>query len=381
MRMCDKLTILYVASDSTMGGSTASLWNLIKSVALKVQPIVLFPEKGNGYSFFVKQGIECYIHSFVRLYNYPANNLSSNYPRWWAHLKKNRIDLGCALSLKKKLKDRRIDIVHSNTSPINVGIYLAKVFRAKHVWHVRECLDVHDNSTIYGGIQRLRLKILRADARIAISEFVKNHWGLNVKRTYVIHDAVRSIQETVLDVKKEKRIVFVSYYVTEAKGARLAVKAFGESRLQKEGFILQIIGNCSSEYQASLTETAKEYDCINDVVFFPLQLEVKPFLANAAALIMASRYEGMGRVTVEAMFYGCPVVAHASGGSLDLIVDGKTGLLFKSVQECAACLRKVCFDVPVAMIKSAQCFAKEELSEECYGSKIMEVYRAVLPKI
>ena len=93
---------------------------------------------------------------------------------------------------------------------------------------------------------------------------------------------------------------------------------------------------------------------------------------------MASECEGLGRVTAEAMFYGCPVVAHASGGTLDLVKDGITGYLFHTVDECAKLIRKVCTTDQEQVIMQAQRFAVNNLSQEIYGPKIMEVYESVL---
>ena len=48
---------------------------------------------------------------------------------------------------------------------------------------------------------------------------------------------------------------------------------------------------------------------------------------DAAALIVASRYETFGLVALEAMLYGLPVASTTAGGLAELIVHGETGLL------------------------------------------------------
>ncbi len=51
-------------------------------------------------------------------------------------------------------------------------------------------------------------------------------------------------------------------------------------------------------------------------------------LQNAKALIVASEDEDFGITSIEAQAVGTPVIAPASGGFLETVVDGKTGLLY-----------------------------------------------------
>ena len=47
-------------------------------------------------------------------------------------------------------------------------------------------------------------------------------------------------------------------------------------------------------------------------------------------MLVCSKYEAFGRVTVEAMMAGCLVIGANSGGTIELIEDGSTGVLFES---------------------------------------------------
>lgn len=373
------LTVVYICIDPTLGGSTLSLYNLIESVKGQVYPIVLFPKLGVAYEFFTQQGIESYVYPFVNLYRFKQNRLSDvwHHPWRWSPVKKWRSDRGCARFLKMKLNGRKVDIIHTNTSPNDVGVYLSQSFKAKHIWHVRECLDAHAQFEMYGGRERLIRMINGADARIAISSFVKEHWRMVEKNTFLIHDAICAAEDAVFVTRKEKYVLFVSYNLTEAKGSRIAIQAFGKSMLGDEGYKLILMGNCPEDYKSSLIATAQEFGCDKSVEFLSCQSDVKPFVMKAAALVMASRYEGLGRVTAEAMFYGCPVIAHASGGTLDLVQDGKTGYLFQDIDDCAALLRKTCLNSQEDVILQAQRFVVDHFSVDTYGSRILEVYNSL----
>ena len=376
----NKIVVLYVCIDSSSGGSTKSLFELIKSVSSSVYPIVLFPERGDGYDFYVSQGIESYIHPFVKLYSFTKNRLVDvrKHPWRWHRVKKLRVDLGCAFFMRRALRRRKVDIVHTNTSPNDVGVYLSRILRAKHIWQIRESLDLHAGLQMYGGMSKLKRQMNHADARIVISSFLKEHWELVNHNTFLIPDAIFSKTDAVYSTQKEKYVLFISNCVTEAKGARKAILSFGLSRLSEDGFTLKIVGKCEEDFRESLMKTAREYQCDKAIEFLSFQADVRPLFEKASALIQLSEFEGLGRVVIEAMFYGCPVVAHASGGTLDLIDDGITGYLFTSISVCGERLRRVCLSDQRKIIVQAQEFAKNNFAVESFGPKLLDVYHTVL---
>lgn len=378
--MNKKLNILYIAIDPSLGGSTTSLYYLIDGIREYVEPIVLFPKRGVGYEFFIENGIECHIYPFLKLYEIKKNTLLSQWrhPWRWHFIKKLRFDYGCLRFVKKILAGRKIDIVHTNTSPNDIGVLLARKLHAKHVWHVREYCDLHANMEIYKGIPRLRNLINNADARIAISYAIKSHWQMPDIHTWVINNAIRSAKEKCYIPLKERYLLFSSYNLTEPKGTQKAIIAFAKSGVAREGYLLKLMGNCDEEYMRFLIKEAKELCVEKSIKFVPCQKDVKPFFAHATGYIMASEFEGLGRTTAEAMFLGCPVIALASGGTLDLVKDGETGYLYNTIEECAQLIRKVCSENQETLILRAQEFAVNNLSQEVYGPKIIEVYRHIL---
>lgn len=73
-------------------------------------------------------------------------------------------------------------------------------------------------------------------------------------------------------------------------------------------------------------------------------------LDDATALVLPSRFEGLGRVVIEAFARGRGVVATRAGGILDLVEDGREGLLVPvdDVGELAAALVRVLSDRALA---------------------------------
>ena len=72
-----------------------------------------------------------------------------------------------------------------------------------------------------------------------------------------------------------------------------------------------------------------EYGIGDRVEFVTWVRDPSPYMRAADVLLMCSRMEAFGRVTVEAMQLGRPVIGARSGGTTELIRDGETGLLFE----------------------------------------------------
>lgn len=380
----ERITVLYVNPSNILSGDTRSLGDLIDSTRGLVEPIVLLSTEGPSYDFFRAKGVECLIHPYLLVKDKPIKQkilVDKIFLKPWRLriVKWFRYDLTCLIYVYKALLGRKVDIVHTNTSPTLIGIALSRLLRAKHVWHIREIMDSkHIPERIVGGISHLRKRINRADARVVISNSCQEKWNLKDLRTWVIWDAVRSSKDACYIKTKEEYVLFLSNWVTEAKGAERAVKAFCLSKLAEIGVRLLIVGNISEKYKSLLINIANVYGEEQALVFLPVQTDVIPFYSRAKAFLQSSVEEGMGRTTVEAMFFGCPVIGYASGGTLDLITNGETGYLFNTVEECAEVLRYVCSINQEKLILRAQLFAVQNMATEQYGEKIMEVYRTVL---
>src|SRR5690606_13367730 len=92
-------------------------------------------------------------------------------------------------------------------------------------------------------------------------------------------------------------------------------------------------------------------------------------MKGARAYIFAAYDEDFGITPVEVMGQGTPVVAYRSGGVLETVIDGKTGVLYSpnTSQE----LNKGLERVEKMKIKVEDCRAQaKKFSEEEFGQKI-----------
>ena len=109
--------------------------------------------------------------------------------------------------------------------------------------------------------------------------------------------------------------------------------------------------------------------------------DVAPYLAAADVVTVPSRNEGMGRVIVEAMALGRPVVATAVGGIPDVVTDGECGRLVapEDVDALAAALIELGRD-PALRRKLGEAAAQraEAFSTAVAREKLLAVYAALL---
>lgn len=91
-------------------------------------------------------------------------------------------------------------------------------------------------------------------------------------------------------------------------------------------------------------------------------------MRNAKAFVFAGEDEDFGITLVEAMSVGTPVIAFSSGGVLETIIDGKTGVLyrFNDLNHLSKAIRKfekMKFDREL-IVRHAQKFSKERFKKE-----------------
>lgn len=375
-----KLNVLYICNDYDMFfGASVSLMRMIHALRDDVHPIVLLYGPGNVQDYCTKNNIECIVHPFFYMWDKPRKlKTILHHPTKSTLYRYYKLNHACANYVAKQLQGRHIDIVHSNSSITTVGINIAKRLGAKHIWHVREFLDLDFHLDIFLGIPRLRRLINHADARVCISQAVAKHWHFKAKNTQVIFNAIQPESEISYIEQKEPYFLFCAGNLGGTKHADDAIRAFAASNLSNQGYKLKLVGGGSEEELAMLHTLAQQLYVVDYVEFCGYQHDVKEYFLHATAFLMMSENEAMGRVTVEAMFYGCPVIARNTGGSTEFISSAENGYLFNSLNDCASYMQLCAQDNQELVIMSAQNTVKRLFTEEGYGECIMHIYNSIL---
>ena len=376
--MKDKIEVLYICHDRVlMAGAVFSMIDMIEAMKDSVTPIILI-RNGVVYDELCKKGYYCLAYPFQldlkRSFKY-------SFVRPLRQIFDDIINYLCVYYVKYRLYNRNVSIVHSNSASVSIGPKIARRLCASHIWHIREFLDLDFGTSPSKGWDYLYNQIYSTDYVISITKAIYDHWHLEkCRNSIILFNAVRSIHEAMYVESKEKYFLFCSTSLNDNKGADFAVELFCKSNLYKKGYRLKLIGKCDSEYQKKLDAISTKYNQSHYIDFLGYQSDIKMYMLKASAFFMCSLNEAMGRVTIEALFYGCPVLGHNTGGTKEIIKDGINGYLYNDMYEALLKLNKIVLDKikNEEIIKNGIELAKSSFSKELYGNKILNIYNYVI---
>ncbi len=206
----------------------------------------------------------------------------------------------------------------------------------------------------------------RPDTIIAISQTVADRAEKFYKRKAEViypgfdEDYWKAIGTNRGPSQQNKKYFLVVSRLEKYKKVDLVIEAFNKS-----GQNLWIVGTGSEEYK--LQQMAhKNIHFLHSVT----DGELAQLYSNATALIMPQE-EDFGYVSLEAQFFGCPVIAYRRGGATETIQEDKTGIFFNeqsvsSVLDGVARFGQVSYNI----CKSAQTQGPKQVS--AFSRKIFE---------
>jgi len=361
---------------NTLGGSSLSLYNLICSLPADCHPIVVVQQRGVVYDYFASKDIEVWdIPSQV---NYCGDGYGVKYYTTWPirfvrdRMVRNRF----IRQVTERCNGRDIDIVHSNSATIDVGNALARRLKARHFWHLREFVGSDAPFKPFLPFSHLKAALRKADHTLCITRAIAKHYDVeNWARNLTIFDAVGREEDICQYGEERKKYFLFCGGENPVKRPDWAIKAFCLFYREHPEYQLHIAGPQDQTYHSQLMELIPE-DMRPAITFEGFTDQLTRYMAECTALLMCTEFEAMGRVTVEAQLRSCPVIGAASGGTLELIDDGRTGLLFHTIDECTACMSRLVSNESLArsIADEALTFAKENFLEESYGHRIYQLY-------
>lgn len=375
------MKILYIGHEKELNGASRSLLDII-SVLEHEHDIYVLTSFGEGsfYDELNKHNVTVWVEQYY----------------WWSYFKRSeaeweywkkrwegihsKINENVAKMLAERVFEYGIDIIHSNTSVVNIGALIKKYIEVKHIWHIREFGDL--DFSIYPLVEKdeyyYELNHL-CDRCICVSEAVSGYYSaIKDEKKCVIYNGVdcKNIIDPTERTSHSGTNLLISGTISKGKGQHTAILACNE--LLKRGitdFKLFIAGIGTLEMDIS--EELRSH-----VVFCGRVEDMRSLRKKMDIALVCSNAEAFGRVTVEAMMAGLPVIGSNSGGTVELIQDYKNGLLFEvgNYHMLADKIECLIHDKTLSetLAVNAQSYSKNLFTKERCVSDICRIYEEVM---
>jgi glycosyltransferase involved in cell wall biosynthesis len=285
---------------------------------------------------------------------------------------------------RRLIKQWRPDVVLTNTMTIPAFAIAARTLKIPHVWMIHEFgKRDHDLSFALGYRRTIRLIGRLSTKVICCSNAVRDELafsGISETKLLTIYCATdtASVCESPTKRKSYEQLrTIVVGRIAPSKGQLLALQGISEAREMGADVSIDFVGSeFDHEYVAMIRSLHVE-----GVRFIGYVDDPTPYYCRADVALMCSSDEAFGRVTVEAMKLGLPVIGLNSGGTNEIIVDGRSGYLIppNDPSALAGKLRRLWADEVMRseMGRQAQADALRRFSPTQAMNELLEVCRAV----
>lgn len=232
------------------------------------------------------------------------------------------------------IRGRDVAIVHSNV--MRASFYAASAARwtgRPFIWHVR---DIHTEAWY------LRLMCVLAHRAIAISQAVATPIPCSDKVAVIYNGLVlddfnpapdRSEICKEFHLPPDVPVVGTVGRVRPWKRHDLFVRMAALVNRSLPDAHYAVVGDtvfpAGHDYLGELRALALDLGLIDRVVFPGFRSDIAQVLATLDVVVHTADAEPFGRVLIEAMAVGRPVVAFANGGVPEIVIDGVTGFLVR----------------------------------------------------
>lgn len=325
--------ILYIHPWSDLYGSSRYLYELVSRLQKGFySPIVVLPNKGPLLDNLEKSGIKT---KLINISILNRKHTISEVISFFIHF------IPGILSVARSIKKHNIVMVHSNTCHVFAGAIGAKIMGIPHIWHIHE-RDISPHSLRK---MLVRIVLFLSEKVITVSEenrkrfFGSRHSSAKIA---VISGGVdlSKLNESVsgqrikdeFNIGDDTKLVGMVGRITPWKGQIYFLEATSKVIKSHPNTKFLVVGDTDLQfrehYKRDLLVSARKLGISQRTIFTGFREDIPELLAALDILVLPSiEPEPFGLVLAEAMAMSKPVIATLIGGPLEIIEDGKTGIL------------------------------------------------------
>lgn len=384
------MKLLYILGPTIMGGATISFKIILEKVIEEgCSVIILVSSKYQNKEFIdFLDSKGCIIETFnAETYIYPTCNLwgwQNSFVKFpWRFLRKLLYLASSNSDVLSIIKRHRPDIVHTNIGVFRQGYNACLKLGIPHLWHIRE-YQTKDFGWNILPTKEYYAKLLNRSNVICITKDIYEYFKLaNNKSAVVLWNAILSKSEVSYNAKK-LNFFLCANRISPEKKVEDAVAAFDAiaAKLPSD-YKLIIVGEQHDKlYLKKLRRLIEASSCPDRIEIRQYQTDVTELMKDATSLIVSSKFEGLGRMTLEAIFKGCLVIGRATGGTKEILDETKGGFLFDTIEELSNSMLEVvnmkATDKYRSRIEYAQEVAVKRCSNENYNELIYDLYKNLI---
>ncbi len=286
--------------------------------------------------------------------------------------------------LAQIIKKEEVDIVHARSRvPAWIAYFACRRTKAVFITTCHGYYKKHPFSSVMGWAKRV----------IVLSNVIARHM---IEDFSVPHERIRLVPRSVdlerfkyLDPKSKRKEDFnvaIIGRITPLKGHLHFIKAMARISRSIPRLKIWIVGDAPASkeaYKEELQVLTRRLGLWHCTEFLGTQRDIPAILTHLDLVVLATTtHEAFGRVVVEAQASGVPVVATGVGGVIDIIEDGKNGLLVPPAdsKSMAEAVMRIFKDVELAkeLAENAYAKVKEKYGVELMVKNTLDVYREAL---
>jgi glycosyltransferase involved in cell wall biosynthesis len=329
------LRVLFLDHTATMSGGEIALLELVRHLDPRYcKPIVTLGADGKLREKLDEAGVETHVLALAsEVVQTRKDSLGGSSV---LRLKTVYSMLRYIQRLARFFREQKIDLVHANSLKADIlGGLAARRAHIPVIWHVRDRIEADYLPMPAVRLFRRLCRVVPSYV-IANSEATLQTLRLNRRdRQSVVYSGVDlaayPLSSLAPQTNREVQRIGLIGRISPWKGQHIFLQAAAEVRCRFPKARFQLIGAAlfsERDYEMQLHTLVRSLQLEDCVEFLGFREDVPALLADLDMLVHASTSgEPFGQVIVQGMAAERPVVATASGGVLEIVEEGVTGLL------------------------------------------------------